>query len=102
MVNRGINIEKIISHMTKCPGRDIWRISQEGTLLPGSDADLVLIDMNVTREVHAKDLHSRSDFSIFEGRRLTGWPVMTIKGGSIVMENGMLVADAPSGHMVKR
>ena len=64
--------------------------------------ELVLIDMNVTREVHAKDLHSRSDFSIFEGRRLTGWPVMTVKGGSIVMENGMLVADAPSGHMVKR
>ena len=102
VVNRGINIEKIISHMTKCPAETFGVYPKKGTLLPGSDADLVLIDMNVTREVHAKDLHSRSDFSIFEGRRLTGWPVMTVKGGSIVMENGMLVADAPSGHMVKR
>ncbi|BDF04992.1 dihydroorotase [[Clostridium] hylemonae] len=101
-VNRGISIETLITHMTRRPAETFGVYPQKGTLLPGSDADLVVIDMNETREVHARDLHSRSDFSIFEGRRLTGWPVMTVKGGSIVMENGMLVADAPSGHMVKR
>ncbi|MBO1721447.1 dihydroorotase [Extibacter sp. GGCC_0201] len=102
VVKRGISIEKVITHMTRRPAEAFGIYPQKGTLLPGSDADLVLIDMNETREVHAEDMHSRSDFSIFEGRSLTGWPVMTVKGGSIVMENGMLVADAPSGHMVKR
>ena len=87
--------------MTKCPAETFGVYPKKGTLLPGSDADLVLIDMNVTREVHAKTCIPGQTFHL-EGRRLTGWPVMTVKGGSIVMENGMLVADAPSGHMVKR
>jgi dihydroorotase-like cyclic amidohydrolase len=43
-----------------------------------------------------------SDFSPFEGKRLRGWPVATIKGGRVVVRDGQLVADRPTGHYLAR
>lgn len=102
VVNRGIDIEKVITHMTKRPAETFGVYPQKGTLLPGSDADVVLIDMDQKREIHAEDLHSRSDFTIYEGRCLRGWPVATIKGGRVMMENGILAEEIPCGQMLKR
>jgi hypothetical protein len=36
------------------------------------------------RVVRAEDLQGMSDSSPFEGKRLRGWPVATIKGGKII------------------
>ena len=47
----------------------------------GSDADLVVVDLDAERVVSADDLKGMSDFSPFEGKRLRGWPVATIKAG---------------------
>lgn len=102
VVKRGIDIEKIITHMTKKPAQTFGIYPQKGSLLPGSDADIVLIDMSQEREVRAVDLSSRSDFTIYEGRRLKGWPCATIKGGKVVMENGILTEAVPTGKMLKR
>ena len=48
--------------MTKKPAEMFGVYPQKGTLLPGSDADIVIVDMNKSVEVHASQLHSRSDF----------------------------------------
>lgn len=100
--NRGLDLTKVITHMTKRPAEKFGVYPQKGSLLPGSDADIVIVDMNLEKEVHSEALVSRSDFSIHEGRRLKGWPTATIKGGQIVMENGMLTATAPAGHIIRR
>ncbi len=99
---RGMCIEKLVSHMTKKPAETFGIYPQKGTLMPGSDADVVIVDLNLTREVKASALHSRSDFSIFEGRRLQGWPITTIKGGQVVVENGQFVATAATGQCLSR
>lgn len=99
---RGIGLEKLIAGMTKRPAETFGIYPQKGSLLPGSDADIVLIDLDKEQEVHASMMASRSDFSIFEGRKLRGWPVMTIKGGRVVAEGGKLAWEVPSGRMLKR
>lgn len=102
VVKRSMPIEKLITHMTKKPAQMFGVYPQKGTLLPGSDADIVIVDMEKTVEVHASELHSRSDFSVFEGKKLKGWPVVTIKGGRVAAENGRLTAEAPGGRCLKR
>lgn len=62
----------------------------------------MIVDMNLEKEVHGLSLASRSDFSIYEGRHLKGWPTTTVKGGQVVMENGVLTARTPAGNMIKR
>jgi N-acyl-D-aspartate/D-glutamate deacylase len=42
-----------------------------------------------------------SDFSPFEGKRLRGWPVATIKGGKIVARDGKIVSK-PNGRYLPR
>jgi len=74
----------------------------KGSLLPGSDADLAIVDLNKTVRVDPQKLLSRSDFSLFEGRKLRGWPVYTVKGGQLIMREGEISADAKRRGMVIR
>lgn len=54
-----------------------------GRIEPGLRADLVLCDLDAVRTVRPEDLVSRSDYTAFEGRRLRGWPVITVRGGEV-------------------
>lgn len=95
VVNRGITLDKLIVPMTKRPAELMGLFPQKGTILPGSDADLVVVNMNQCKIVDPQDLFSRSDFSLFQGLELCCWPVMTIKNGTIVAQNGMPSGERP-------
>jgi len=92
-VKRRLPIEQIIAKITKKPAEIFGVYPQKGSLLPGSDADVIIVDMNLSKKVSASELNSRSDFSLYEGEILQGWPTMTIKGGKIVVNNGKFVED---------
>lgn len=70
----------------------IFRIANKGKIQTGFDADLVLVDMELEKEVSAAALQTKCGWSPFEGRKLRGWPVMTIVNGTIVWENGKFVS----------
>ena len=60
------------------------------------DADFVVVDLELERVVDAAMLGSVSDFSIWEGRTLRGWPTLTVCRGVVVMRDG--VVTGPEGH----
>lgn len=64
-----------------------YGIKNKGVILPGYDADLVLVDLDNYRPVLRENLLTKSRWSPFEGWSLTGWPQITIVGGQIVYEN---------------
>lgn len=99
---RGLPVEKLITCMTRKPAEMFGIYPKKGTLLPGSDADIVIVDTDMQMEVDASRLSSRSDFSIFDGRTLKGWPVTTIKGGRILVENGIFTGEKNCGKCLKR
>ncbi len=102
VVKRGIAIDSLIGKLTKKPAELFGVYPRKGTILPGSDADIVIVDMNMVREVKASERSSRSDFSLYEGRRLKGWPVATIKSGELVVENGSWVGNNSNGKYIAR
>lgn len=67
-----------------------YGIPNKGAIVPGYDADLVLVDLNTYRPVLREELLTKCGWSPFEGWNLTGWPVVTIVGGQIVYEKGKL------------
>lgn len=88
--------------MTKNPAQKFGLYPRKGALKPGSDADVVIIDLDLVKEVKAAEQASRSDFSIYEGRKFQGWPVVTIKDGHIVVRDGKVVDESPKGSCLER
>ncbi len=106
VLNEGVfrqemKIEQLVPLMTMNPAKIYGIYPRKGTLMPGSDADVVLVDMNLSRTVDPAKLESRSDFSIFQGKTLRGWPCGTIKGGRIVAWNGRLTDDTGCGEVIR-
>lgn len=58
-----------------------------GTLVPGSPADLTVLDLAKKRQVDPARFESRSRNTPFAGLILKGWPVMTIVAGRIAWKD---------------
>ena len=74
---------------------------QKGVIAPGSDADIVLIDPSIKKRLTGADFHI-SDYSIWDGFDIEGWPATTILRGKVVMENGQLSATLGEGQFLRR
>ncbi len=76
-----LSLKQLIGKMTIVPAR-ILNVDR-GTLKPGSDADLVIVDMGKEFRVDAKRFVSLGRNTPFEGMSLKGMPVVTIVKGKI-------------------
>ncbi|XP_013606352.1 PREDICTED: dihydropyrimidinase [Brassica oleracea var. oleracea] len=74
---------------------------RKGAILPGSDADIIILNPNSSYEITSKSHHSRSDTNVYEGRRGQGKVEVTIAGGRIVWENDELKVVPGSGKYVE-
>jgi dihydropyrimidinase len=99
---RGVPLEMLVERATRSPARVYGIYPQKGTIAVGSDADLVVVDLELERVVRAEELQGMSDFSPFEGKRLRGWPVATIKGGKIIARDGKIVAKANGRYLPRK
>lgn len=96
---RGLSWERLVE-VTSSNAARIHRIPGKGSLRPGSDADLVLVDPHRETTLSADRLHSACDFTLFEGWKVTGMPVTTVRAGSVVMEDGEL-RTPPAGRVLR-
>ena len=71
----------------------------KGKVQIGSDADLVLVDLNQRFEVKLEDLFDRHRLSPYTGRALTGRVIQTILRGRTIYKNDRIVAQ-PAGQLV--
>jgi len=100
-VNKGeISLEKLVDVCCFSPARKFGLTPRKGTISIGSDADLVLIDLKKEAVIPEKPLYSNSDFSIFAGRKIKGWPILTMLGGSIVAKDGKVMDETGYGKYI--
>src|SRR5215467_4413729 len=98
---RGVPLELLIDRATRAPAKVYGIYPQKGTIAIGTDADLAIVDLDLERVVSPEELQGMSDFSPFEGKKLRGWPVATIKAGKIVARDGKIVGK-PTGRYIPR
>lgn len=102
LLSQGVNEDRIgierVAEVTSYNTARIFGIyPKKGTIQPGSDADLTIVDLDLEKTVIPDLLQSYSDYTIYDGWKLRGWPVMTIVRGKIIMEDGQ-VANEALGH----
>ncbi|MCL5265755.1 MAG: amidohydrolase family protein [Chloroflexi bacterium] len=99
---RGVDLLTLVEKITRRPAELFGIYPKKGTIAIGGDADLVVVDLNREQEVKAANLHSFADWSLYEGKLLRGWPVMTIKGGVVAMENNEIKVTPGAGKHLRR
>ena len=98
---RGMPLQQVAA-VTSYNVARAFNLPRKGAVRVGCDADLAVIDLDLTRVVDPKDLASSSDFSLQEGEALTGWPVMTLARGAVVAENGKVIGKPGHGRFLAR
>jgi dihydropyrimidinase len=87
-VNKGrINLQRVSEVTSYNTSRIFGLYPQKGAIQKGSDADLVIVDLDLKKRVTPELLQSYSDYTIYDGWELCGWPIATILRGKVVMEN---------------
>ncbi|MBU1313326.1 MAG: dihydropyrimidinase [Alphaproteobacteria bacterium] len=74
----------------------------KGSIGIGFDADIALWDPNRKETIRQDILHHGSDYTPWEGFEVTGWPVMTIARGTVVMDDGEIVGSKGHGQVLSR
>ena len=86
-VNKGrISLERAVQVSCENPAKTSGLWGTKGSLLPGFDADMVIIDLGREVKVGKEHINTRSGWSIMEGHNFTGWPIMTILRGEVSAE----------------
>jgi dihydroorotase len=89
-VNRGrVTLRQVVHWMCDAPAR-VWDIVNKGRIAEGYDADLVLVDMSLTKTVLNEEQQTKCRWSPWHGESLTGWPVRTWVLGREVYRDGQI------------
>jgi dihydroorotase-like cyclic amidohydrolase len=100
-VNKGrITIEQFVRICSENAARALGMYPQKGTLSPGSDADIIIVDPNREWTLTAETTKSALEYFNFEGYKAKGKVVKTFLRGELVAEEGELVAKATHGRYV--
>lgn len=97
-----LSLEQFVAVTSTNPAKLFGLYPRKGTIAVGADADLVVWDPEETRTVRGSEMHSRSDFSPYDGWQVTGWPRFTISRGEVVAQGSKVAASAGRGGLVPR
>jgi dihydropyrimidinase len=78
----------LVRLLSENPAKIFGLYPKKGAIEKGSDADLVLLDPSQIQEIQQKTLHSGAGYTVYEGRKCLGKPVLTMARGKVLVENG--------------
>jgi len=100
-VNEGkLTLDKLVRITSYNPARIFGVLPRKGVIQVGSDADLVIVDMNKEETITNETTYTRVGWTPYHGRKVKGVPVYTIVRGKVVMQDGKVVGKPGDGEFV--
>jgi dihydropyrimidinase len=97
-----ISLEQLVRFTSLNAAKIFGMYPKKGTLEKGSDADITMIDLKKENKVSSDLFGGFSDYIVYEGMRLKGWPVKTIVRGQLIAENFEVIGKLGYGKLVDR
>jgi dihydropyrimidinase len=99
-----ISLQRFVEITSTNAARTFGLWPKKGTLMPGSDADVVVFDPKLKQRIsinNKRTHHMKVDYNTFEGFEVEGYPEIVLSRGRVVVDNGN-VATTGGGRFVKR
>jgi allantoinase len=97
-----VSLERVVQTLCETPARLYGLYPRKGCLLPGSDADILLVDMAVRETLSNHAIVSKCGWTPYDGMAVEGKVVRTILRGKTVAENGKPVGRPGYGRFITR
>ncbi len=102
VTQKKITLTRMVQTLCSNPAKIMGLYPQKGSLAPGSDADMAVINPRKAVLVDYKKLKHNCDWSAYQGMKLRGFPEYTILRGDVIAERGELTSRKFSGKFIKR
>ena len=97
-----ISLEQFVKFTSANAAKIFGMYPKKGTLDKGADADITMINLKKENKVSSELFGGFSDYIVYEGMSLKGWPVKTIVRGQLVAEDFQVVGKLGHGKFVQR
>lgn len=95
-----VTLKRLFETLTEFPARILGVYPEKGAILPGSLADLVVIDPGM-KVVPADDsMYSKAGWTPYRGWDLIGGPVLTMLRGVVIAQDGKIQVEPGFGQFI--
>jgi len=84
------------------PAKIFGLYPQKGALIPGADADIIIWNPDHKVEYGIRKSHQRTDYNLYEGWKLTGYPEKVYLRGNLIVDGDHWLGRAGMGKFLKR
>lgn len=92
----------LLAHVLSDGPAKIFGLARKGAIAPGMDADFVIVDPNLEREIRSEDQVGASGYTLYDGRKVCGWPVQSFVRGRVLLDGDMLQQENGYARFVPR
>ena len=97
-----ITPQQFVALTSTSPAKIFGLYPRKGALLPGSDADLVIWDPQKKVRYGAAVAQHRTDYNLYEGWELTGYPEKVFLRGKLIVDGDRWLGKAGGGRFLSR
>jgi len=107
MYHNGVNgghydVSRFVEIACTNPAKIFGLYPRKGVIAEGSDADIVIWDPEQEHTIEAATSKSRTDYNVYEGMEVRGWPKRVILRGKTIVDGDDWLGEAGSGRFLPR
>ncbi|NMM61919.1 dihydropyrimidinase [Clostridium sp. P21] len=102
VIKNRISIQHFVEIASCNPAKIMGLYPKKGTIQPGADADLILIDMEKSGVIKEDLLHGNAGYSLYEGYHYKGEIEMVMQRGSVIVDHGKFLGSKGDGKFINR
>ncbi|MGQ9647946.1 MAG: dihydropyrimidinase [Thermodesulfobacteriota bacterium] len=95
-----IKPSRLVQLFSENPAKIFGFYPKKGTIQKGSDADLVIFDPKHVYTIKHENQHSGGPYTLYEGRRCRGKPLLVMQRGRILIEDGEMKGKPGEGKFL--
>lgn len=102
-VDKGkISLHKYVEVTATNPAKIFGMYPRKGTIAPGADADILILDPTVEHTISVDTHHMNVDYSAYEGWKVKGKTEKVFLRGQLAIDRGEVKIDKGYGQYIKR
>ena len=97
-----LTLHHFVDLVATAPTKLFGLFPRKGTIAPGSDADLLILDPERKMTISAATQHQRVDYTPYEGMQVQGVPDTVLLRGRVIVQHGEYMGGKGGGHYLHR